>query len=452
MKQHWSLQFESLGRIDKGELTIAPLMVFTGQNNTGKSYVMSLLWGVIALSRELFPEDVPENAAYQRCDEWLTSTIGENANVGDEAANLFVTWFSEVLNHNRNKLADLIYGQGRVALKSLRIKDYHRKATLNLKWDQSAHEVSPRFSSGENYVRFPIISEEIGKTARYRMIRYLSWKLVMGDLSAPLFPPAQTLKPIPRGEILYLPAARTGFMLMRKTLATAMLGIASLPGTSNPMPLMLPTSRFVQRLLGLSFHENGKYSAVADMVEQQILMGSIRPDSAPLPDYHYSPSHRSDLKLPIWLSSSMVTELAPLLIFLRSQEDFRTLLIEEPEAHLHPEAQIVLAKALVRLVNEGLPVWLTTHGDNFLQQLSNQVKASALDAEQRKAYGLSREDCIKPADVTGWYFSTNTADHKTVMTPLTVTPDGIAASSFNETLSRLTQQTLAINEVIGDRG
>ncbi|QEP42736.1 ATP-binding protein [Ectothiorhodospiraceae bacterium BW-2] len=448
MKQRWTLQFESLGRIDRGEITLAPMMIFTGQNNTGKSYVMALLWGVIALGRELFPEDVPENTAYQRCDEWLSEKIGQGVPIDEAIANMFIAWFSESLNQHRGKLTDALFGEGQVPLKSLRIKDYQRTVPLKLRWDEGQRDSTSRFSAGKDYVRFPLNEKKIGKAARYRMIRYLTWKLVMDDLSAPLFPPTQPFGAAPRGEILYLPAARTGFMLMRKTLATATMGIASLPGAEHAMPLILPVRRFLQRLFGLSFHEKGTHSDVADRIEQEIVMGTIRPDGAPLPDYQYSPVNQTDLNLPIWLTSSMVTELAPLLIFLRSREDFRTLLIEEPEAHLHPEAQIVLAKALIQLVNAGLPVWLTTHGDNFLQQLSNQVKASSLNNAQRGEHGYQKEECIKPDDVRGYYFAVSDAHHKTGITPLSISLDGIAATSFNETLIRLSQQTLSINAAI----
>lgn len=449
MKQRWSLYFENLGRVDQGKVALAPLMLFTGQNNTGKSYVMSLLWGVIALGRDLFPEDVPENAAYQRCDEWLISRVGEETALDDTTANLFVAWYSEVLNHNRQKLTDLVFGVGRVKLKALRISDYSRKSSLKLKWDQARLDVVSRFSSGTDYVRFPTEGSEISKAARYRMIRYLTWKLLMGELSAPLFPPQQPLNPIPRGEILYLPAARTGFMLMRKTLAAATMGLASLQG-GDPLPLVLPARRFVQRLLGLEYTGNGKYASIAELIEEQVIQGNISPDNAPLPDYQYRPASQTDLALPIWLTSSMVTELAPLLIFLRSKEDYRTLLIEEPEAHLHPEVQIILAKALVRLVNAGLPVWLTTHGDNFFQQLSNLVKASSLTKAQQEEYGLMPEDCIKPTDMSGWHFSLvgEGKRQRTSLIPLEIGIDGISGRSFNETLIQLQEQTISLNEEI----
>jgi predicted ATPase len=84
----------------------------------------------------------------------------------------------------------------------------------------------------------------------------------------------------------------------------------------------------------------------------------------------------------------LVTELAPLLMFLRSKDLFRSLIIEEPEAHLHLEVQEKLARALARLVNAGLPVWLTTHGDSFFQQFSNLIKASSLKPSELRALGI----------------------------------------------------------------
>lgn len=90
MKQRWTLQFGQLGRIREGQVRIAPLMLLTGDNNAGKSDVMALLWGVIALGRDLFPESPPESALYQRCEQWLRERLGTNVVVGPDQSERLV--------------------------------------------------------------------------------------------------------------------------------------------------------------------------------------------------------------------------------------------------------------------------------------------------------------------------------------------------------------------------
>lgn len=445
MKQRWTLHFESLGRIDKGEVRIAPLMVFTGDNNAGKSYVMALLWGVIALGRDLiFQSEPPESESYRLCDQWLVSCIGQDVELDEAACALLVNWFSDALNQRRKPLCSAVFGEGRVALKQLRVRDYVRAKPLKLRWDAAPTE-GGRYSSGVDYVRFPLPQADVSLASRYRMLRYLVWNLVMGDLSAPLFQMMQPLSPVPRGEILYLPAARTGFVLMRKVLASGLLGMN---GGGDVLPLNAPTRRFVQRLLTLTHTTDGKYAEFARRLEADVLQGEVRPDAAPLPDYQYRPVGDAAATVPLWLSSSLVTEMTPLLMFLQSREDFRSLMIEEPEAHLHLALQARLARILVRLVNAGLPVWLTTHGDSFFQQISNLVKASALTKKELATLGLEKAETLSPNDISAWQFVVGAPDaaaRGTRILPLRADGSGVAASSFNASISDLVQETLAIN-------
>jgi hypothetical protein len=237
MKQRWTLYFEKLAQIDQGEIRIAPMMIFTGDNNSGKSYVMALLWGVIALGRDvLFQDEPPESESFKKCDQWLLEHAGRDVEIDDEATRLFVDWFSETLNHRRKRLCDGIFGEGRVHPKKLGVREFSRQKPLYLRWNVEPVE-GGRYSSGADYVRFPLNNGELSLAARYRMARYLTWKLLMGDLSAPLFQMMQPLNPTPRGEILYLPAARTGFLLMRKVLASGLLGL----GGGDSLPLTMPT-------------------------------------------------------------------------------------------------------------------------------------------------------------------------------------------------------------------
>jgi AAA ATPase domain len=447
MKQRWTLAFEQLGQIDRGEVRIAPLMVFTGDNNAGKSYVMSLLWGVIAVGRDLlFQSEPPENESYKLCDQWLQAHWGEDVKLTHSDCQLFANWFSDVLHQRRKKICDAVFGSDRVSLKSLRLLDYQRDKTFSLKWDSGVASNS-RFSARTDYVRFPLPQEAPSQASRYRMVRYLTWNLIMGDLSAPLFQINQGLNPVPKGEILYLPAARTGFILMRKVLASVMLGM----GGGAELPLNLPTRRFLQRLLMLNHSDHGKFADTAVELENEVMHGKILPDASPIPDYQYRPEGTKSEPLPLWLTSSLVTELAPFLMFLRSKEDFRSLIIEEPEAHLHLGLQSKLARILAELVNQGLPIWITTHGDSFFQQISNLVKAGQLKPAQLQSLGLKRAETLSASDVGAWQFVVHSNDkgqRHTVVKRLPVDENGVASTAFNSSIAELVQQTVAINDAL----
>ncbi len=75
-----------------------------------------------------------------------------------------------------------------------------------------------------------------------------------------------------------------------------------------------------------------------------------------------------------------VSELAPLVLLLRSGiKPGDTLIIEEPEAHLHPGVQADMAVVLARLVRAGVKVIITTHSDWLLQEIGNLIRAGELE-------------------------------------------------------------------------
>ena len=74
----------------------------------------------------------------------------------------------------------------------------------------------------------------------------------------------------------------------------------------------------------------------------------------------------------------MISELAPIHLWMKYLlKKGDVLIIDEPEAHLHPENQRLIAQVLVRLMNAGVRVVWTTHSSLILHQLSNQILATA---------------------------------------------------------------------------
>lgn len=84
-------------------------------------------------------------------------------------------------------------------------------------------------------------------------------------------------------------------------------------------------------------------------------------------------------------TSSMISEVSSFVLALRHRLGMRDYLtIDEPEAHLHPEMQIEIAKCLIDLAAKGLMITFTTHSSYFVEQISNGIRSSELEAHGEK--------------------------------------------------------------------
>ena len=216
-----------------------------------------------------------------------------------------------------------------------------------------------------------------------------------------------------RGQTYYLPAARSGIMQSHRVIASSLVARSTRAGL-EPFP-ELPTfsggmADFLQRLI---LYEEGRatdrpMNALADALESEALAGQIRtnrPQSGGYPEFVYRPwETEKDIRLT--RASSMVSELAPVVLFLRSIVDRGDMLIiEEPEAHLHPAAQTQMAVSLARMVRAGVRVVVTTHSDWLLQQIGNLMR----EGELGEKTGESTEEgslpsSLRPSDVGVWLF------------------------------------------------
>jgi len=84
-------------------------------------------------------------------------------------------------------------------------------------------------------------------------------------------------------------------------------------------------------------------------------------------------------------------------------EDF-AIHVEEPEIHLHPEAQVAMVKILAYLVNHGFRVLVTTHSMTVLYALNNLIEASALPEDYTEPCIPEPEVRLKPGKVGAYFF------------------------------------------------
>ena len=210
----------------------------------------------------------------------------------------------------------------------------------------------------------------------------------------------------------YLPAARSGVMQSRDVLSTALIKRATRIGVDR---LEVSTfSGMIGDFLEQIFQYKGRNRAsskigrVAEQLEKDLLEGKIevkRHSPEAYPEFLYRPEQAED-GLRMSHSSAMVSELAPLVLFLRGivrRGDL--LIIEEPESHLHPGAQTKIAQTLARLVRAGVNVLITTHSNYLLQQIGNLIR----EGELRKQGESTNEsaDYLREEEVGTWWFHKN---------------------------------------------
>ena len=121
------------------------------------------------------------------------------------------------------------------------------------------------------------------------------------------------------------------------------------------------------------------------------------------PEFLYRPDGwDNDLRL--MNTSSMVSELTPVVLYLRHVVmPSEVLIIEEPEAHLHPAMQVEFVRHLAAAVRAGIRIVITTHSEWVLEELSNLVHLSNLPQSQRQGIGGANY-ALTPDQLGIWLF------------------------------------------------
>ena len=141
--------------------------------------------------------------------------------------------------------------------------------------------------------------------------------------------------------------------------------------------------------------------------------------------------------IPLHLASSSARGLTDIYFFLKHvAKKGMMMIIDEPESHLHPYCQILMARLIAACINAGIKVLVTTHSDYFVKEINNlimlsnnfQDKKEFLD-RHRKHY--SKDDFLKPESVSAYICEKGT------LSPCTIDEWGIQMGSFDDIIDEI---------------
>lgn len=240
-------------------------------------------------------------------------------------------------------------------------------------------------------------------------------------------------------ESYYLPAERSGILQSHRALASFVVRQSPFVGIEEiQVPRMSGViSDFIGNLLQIDNDQESQFSGLAAELEKTLLGGgiSIKADATGYPDVSYR-SGPSDF--PLHRASSMVSEVAPIVLYLRYLLDpGEMLIIEEPESHLHPRSQVAVAGSVVDMVGDGLRVLLTTHSDYFLNHINNAIRVATLRD------GRDGKNALAFEEVAAYLFAPH--GRSTVVRPVEVSPtDGVSDAEFARVAEELYDETVRL--------
>jgi len=430
------VEIRNLGVIEKAEIDLKPLTVFIGCNGEGKTwaaYTLSAIFGQQGYGHYLKAYlDGNTQQVYPTLDSAAQQLFEEgNAQID------MIQFANDYAETYINDVARLAPNRMRSFMATDRAKFNDLQVHLNLAETKAEFLARIKAASVQRDISLGLLNavKETGDGILYfysegDILKKLPRKAIQQFVVREIF---QILHRAFYAYIYTFPTERTTFITfpfssfqLREVRAEELLTDTDKSELEQRgMPLVEPVNSFLGMIL-ISYQKKyqdreeeikknpqlGEYVKLANFLEKEILQGTVGFETSELrKELLFQPKENTKLEMPI--VSSMVKELAPLVLCLRYLVKPNDLLIiDEPEMNLHPAAQVEIAEFLAMLVNARLQVLITTHSPYIVDHLANLMQAAKHEDPDsiKEMFYLERTDAFIPQEkVSVYLFEDGTA-------------------------------------------
>ena len=462
--QIW-LEVENFAKIEHARICINSYTVLVGPNNSGKTFLMQLVQGIYEKLTSLIDEETVNQLLKEEQEghfkfNLTTSNIdilnkGINANLQKRKVEIMKEIFGKEIPTEK------IYVQ--IVLEENEIYTFE---ILSLAQENIPSYMEAILQKAPFNVFSKIIQKDTGKGRISILYRGKQYEKIDDIITMNL----SFLQHIPETFTsmiahliecgsLFLPASRTGIMLLyrdffaNRTDRDMVLSFSKegkVEQTEKQSDLTKPVYEFLRFLLMYSEDEDKKehYKEELQFFEEHVIEGHINAEKHGI--LSYTSKAQKDSRIPMYLASSMINEVAPIILAITSKNYFKRLIIDEVEASLHPQKQLELVRFFNRLNNKGMQLMISTHSDTFVSKLNNlyilseRVKANGEDI--LKKFNLEKADLTDTTNLFVFEFR-NLENGKSVVNE--IKPDkkmGYQFDLFTESAMQLYDEAVKIGE------
>lgn len=169
-------------------------------------------------------------------------------------------------------------------------------------------------------------------------------------------------------------------------------------------------------------------------------------------EYFYEMSNGTEL--PLSASAASVKELASLSLMASKMDISSTsMLMEEPEAHLHPAKQRMMADVMACFHNAGTHLQITTHSDYFIRRLNELIALFRIRKKEGKvpeALGIDEKLSLNPNKIGAYLLFKNEEGYSELIEQSL--EEGVPFASFANSLREGLRNDYIISKFFDDEG
>lgn len=369
---------KNFGKVESADISLDDMVVFVGDNNSGKTMVMQLIYGI---RKELKKFRVSTSEVRQtqlndqyliRCDQMWFREVEAQVN--------------EYLAGKKSKIIEDIFGipvscgEIRVELEDMEntyfvgsLSGYRNRGIgeeeIKVSIDTRQYENGENTRSFENEISTGgDLETAVGAALQ------IVWNIVLSENNTS-----------DAGQ-LFLPASRSGLQLLYKHYFAA-------EAAGN---LVMPIKEFLRflQLYTEDLQLCGSRSALLEFGEEHLLEGKVVQKG----DETFYVEKHGTREVSLHIASSMIHELTPFIKALSASQKIDWLYCDEVENSLHPLLQREMARWLIRMVNAGMHIIISSHSDTMASRLNNLFMLTYLN-RRKPDYKLLSELELVEADL-----------------------------------------------------